>query len=257
MIEYSEVSLDSKVLGRELLYRVLVPETQAAGSESLPILYLLHGLFGDRTNWQELTRISALESVKSMAVVMPDAGDSWYVDGPKGSCDDYETFFLEEFLPVTGMRLRSNGKRAVAGLSMGGYGALKFALKRPDLFAFAASSSGAFNVTRLTSDDCQGDLSELENSVSAVFGSGKSECRIANDLFLLAESADPSALPPIHIECGTEDVFLESNRRFVEVMSSRSISHSYSEISGGHDWNFWAESFERIVGMALGHLSAC
>src|SRR5215203_4387970 len=123
---------------RKIPYRVILPDGCRDHERELPVLYLLHGLFGNCANWTELTGLAAYAEGKRIGIVMPDGGDGWYTDSATRSGDKYESYLLDEFLPYIEDRYgisKNRAGRAVAGLSMGGYGALKFALKRPDLFA--------------------------------------------------------------------------------------------------------------------------
>src|SRR6476661_5559111 len=122
---------------RELSFRVILPENYEASQENYPVLYLLHGLFGSFDNWLELTRIKDYLTDKKLIVVLPEGGNGWYSDSATIEKDKFESSFINELIPAVEASYRvfaTQAKRAVAGLSMGGFGALKFALKRPDLF---------------------------------------------------------------------------------------------------------------------------
>lgn len=147
------LSVESAALGRKLGVRVYVP-AQAAPREGWPVLYLLHGLGGSERDWGDLGGIQAtldrmIETgrIRPMMVVMPGAASSWYVDSAKlGGPGDYESAIGDDLPQAIEARYtvsQSAGQRAIAGVSMGGYGALRIALKWPERFAAVASMSGA------------------------------------------------------------------------------------------------------------------
>src|SRR6185369_1481162 len=148
----------------------------------------------------------------------------WYVDGAPVSSgsgvragDKYETYILQELMPDVDKRYRtiqSRYGRAIAGLSMGGYGAIKFGLKNPSTFVFAGSMSGALAAASWTEDDLKGYKS-IYDSLPPVFGPAGSEVRKANDIFEILQTRSASriaALPYFYLDAGTEDFFFEGNR---------------------------------------------
>lgn len=179
---------------------------------------------------------------RTMTVVLADGGDKWYSDGVSSPTECYETSFVEEFLPhvesVWNLG-RKRSSRAIAGLSMGGYGALKFALKRPELFSFAGSMSGAFDVTGMHPGSGVPGQEELLPSVMAVFGEAESRSRIENDIFRIAETIPADDVPAIYLDCGIEDPFLGANERFAALLRSRGIAADFIAAPGGHDWDYW------------------
>lgn len=148
-----ELQLDSPALGHATGVRVLVPDGFDPGRDHLPVLWLLHGGFGTFRDWTDVGNAEALTAGLPLIVVMPDGGTGgWYSDwrsatpeGPQG----WETYHLDELRPFIEARYQTRtdrSGRAIAGLSMGGFGAMHDAARRPDLFGFAASFSGAVDV---------------------------------------------------------------------------------------------------------------
>ena len=123
--------------------------------------------------------------------------------------------------------------RVTAGLSMGGYGALKLALKHPEMFCAAASHSGAVEFGRETfaGDD---DRSREWRPIMGAFPAGGD-----NDLYALIEKSDRASLPAMRIDCGTEDFLIGHNRRFQAYLAQAGIPHGYAEHPGAHDWKYW------------------
>ncbi len=185
-----------------------------------------------------------------MTVVLADGGDKWYTDGVCSPSECYETSFVEEFLPHVESVWNVGGRRsmrAIAGLSMGGYGAFKFAMKHPDLFSFAGSMSGAFDVTRMhPAADVPGQ-EELLPSVMSVFGGADNRSRVENDVFRIAAEAPAEAFPGIYFDCGVDDPFLGANERFAELLGSRRIGFEFVAAPGGHDWDYWESRLPSLL----------
>ena len=203
------VQFQSKLVNATLPYNVILPPGYRASSTTrYPVLYLLHGLGGHYTDWVTRTNVADYAAQYRMIVVMPEGNDSWYVDSGGVATDKYETYILKELIPDVDKRYRTiqaRYGRAVAGLSMGGYGAIKYGLKYPATFVFAASMSGAFGVTRYTENEMGGSNWE---PFLKIFGPVDSETRKANDVFEIARglsTARVASLPYFYFDCGTED----------------------------------------------------
>ena len=169
------------------------------------MLYLLHGRSDDETAWLRWSAIERHVSELRLAVVMPNAGRSFYTDQAVGY--DYFTFISEElpsrdagFFPLSSERADT----FVAGLSMGGYGALKWALGKPDAVAAAASLSGAVDIVGR-----ERDAEWLANH-----GSVERARAVDDDLFALIDGLTAEASPALYVSCGTDDGLLAENRRF-------------------------------------------
>jgi len=140
--------LESSLIRGQVKYRVITPQKYSGSNARFSALYLLHGLFGSFENWTDLTDLQTFAVDHQLIIVMPDGADSWYTDA--GSGREYESYLISELIPEIDCRFRTiadRSGRAVAGNSMGGYGAFKFALKYSDRFALAASFSGAFDAS--------------------------------------------------------------------------------------------------------------
>jgi putative tributyrin esterase len=182
---------------------------------------------------------------------MPSAGDSWYIDNEVNG--RVESSILSELIPKIDECFQTNGRRGVSGISMGGYGAVKFAFRRPDLFEFAASSSGAFHAARIT-DETEGS-DELKPSVMEAFGPAGSVIREVNDIFpIVSTSIERSEIPPLFLDCGLSDELLTVNREMSEHLKRSGVAHTYKEFEGGHDWEYWDARLEAILTIAEGFL---
>lgn len=201
-----------------------------------PVLYLLHGLSDDHTAWQRWTSIERYVRDLPLMVVMPNGERGWYTDSASDPNSAYETLITRDiinFVDATFQTIANREGRVIAGLSMGGYGALKLALKHPDIFRAAASHSGAVEIATHISDQEGNQNSETVR----IFGpnpSGGTE-----DVFALAKNASPETRPALRIDCGVDDFLIEHNRRFHAYLDEISCPHEYAEHPGGHDWGYW------------------
>lgn len=243
------VRFQSKIIGASLPYNVILPaDYDTSKTTRYPVLYLLHGLTGHYSDWVSRSNVADYARQYRIIVITPEGNDSWYID-------KYETYILKELIPDVQERYRAieaRHGRAIAGLSMGGYGALKFGLKSPATFAFAASMSGAFGVTRFT----EKDVGQLWHASLKLFGPLGSETRKANDIFDIIEklpAARIASLPYFYFDCGTEDdaaVIFNYNRDLAKLMFDRKIQHEFRELPGDHSWAYWDQQIPHVLEIA-------
>src|SRR5215472_4454757 len=227
----------SASLQRDMRYRILVPRDYDKGGR-FPVLYLLHGLYGDYLNWDTRTGLENYARNLHLLIVMPDADDSWYTNSATVQGDKFEDYIAKDLISEIDEKyrtIREKHARAIAGLSMGGYGALKLALKYPGLFAFAGSLSGALNATQ----NLDTLRPEFRTKLLEVFGNDGSQTRAENDVFLLLGAPGQRPYPYLYLACGTADFFLDTNRTFAIQISARKIAYEYHETPGEHDWEYW------------------
>jgi len=243
-------SFKSKSLGRDMKYRVWLPAGYANGTKKYPALYLLHGWSGDETNWSTLTKLAEYASDLPVIIVMPDGQNSWYVNSVSDEEEKFEDYLMRDLIEEIEHSWRivpSREGRAIAGLSMGGYGAVKEALKHPEVFQVAASLSGAFNAG---SPELERERADLRPSLVQAFGPEHSETRAQNDLFALAQKVDVKATPYLYIDCGNQDgSFLEPNRKLVAILSQRKLVYEYHEFPGVHDWQYWDKRLPAVLNL--------
>jgi putative tributyrin esterase len=207
-----------------------------------PVLYLLHGLSDDDTAWSRWTSVERYAADLSLAVVMPQVHRSFYTDEAYGG--RFWIFLSEELPGIVGQFFQVSQRREdtfVAGLSMGGYGAFKWALRRPDRFAAAASLSGALDVaTRLY----QPPRSEDPLMWDRILG-GRPVSDTPDDLFyLLANVEQP---PPLYLCCGTDDVVYEDNVRFADACRQRGVPLETQLGPGAHEWAYWDAKIQDVL----------
>jgi putative tributyrin esterase len=244
-VRVQDGSFHSTALDREMKYRILLPCAYRTGSGRFPVLYLLHGLYGDYLNWDTRTNLERYAERYELIVVMPDAGDSWYTNSASDPKDRFEDYIAKDLVTEIDGKfrtLRFRHARAIAGLSMGGYGALKIALRYHD-FAFAGSLSGALNAPQ----DLGNRRPEFRDQLLKVFGPPGSAVRANNNLFSLLQSATPKDLPYFYLACGSADDFLQVNREFVAQLSSRSTPYECHETPGVHGWDYGDRSAQDLL----------
>jgi S-formylglutathione hydrolase FrmB len=236
----------SSALKRDMPYEVVLPAGYSTSQERYPVLYLLHGWQGDETNWTSLTHLLQDASAYRLIVVMPRAANSWYVNSETQAEDRYADYIFHDLLAEVDAHYRtiaSPHDRAIAGLSMGGYGAMLFSLRHPGAFAFAASISGAF----AGPSGIENILPQLKPSTDKAFGSPGSPTRRENDVDALIETGDHTQQPYFFLECGASDPLLPSNRRTVAELSSHGFAYEYHELPGAHTWPFWDGALQPML----------
>jgi S-formylglutathione hydrolase FrmB len=209
-----------------------------------PVLYLLHGLSDDDTIWLRRTSIERYAAPLGLAVVMPQVHRSFYTDEVHGG--RYWTFLTEELPELVGSLFRVSDRREdtfVAGLSMGGYGAVKWALRQPDRFAAAASLSGALDVAGMRTGRRRPEDPAL---VQRVWGD-HTVAGGPDDLLALVRQVDLSALPALGVWCGTEDVVFEDNVDFRAACDDAGLPLTVDFGPGAHDWAYWDTTIQDVL----------
>lgn len=245
------IQFESKLVGKVLPYNVLLPvnyNLPESRTKRYPVIYLLHGFSGHYTNWLEKTKLVDYTAGYELIIVMPEGNDAWYTDSATVPTEKYESYIVQELIPDVEKRFRAisdGGRRTIAGLSMGGYGAIKFGLKHPEMFALAASLSGALSAATWDAKD----PGAISNSLRQAFGPADSETRAANDVPRLAREAKAKgiALPFLYLDCGTEDHLFRENREFVSLLVELKIPHEYRQLPGGHSWTYWDSQVQEVL----------
>jgi len=209
-----------------------------------PVLYLLHGLSDDDTTWSRRTSIERYVAPLGLAVVMPQVHRSFYTDETYGG--RYWTFVSEELPELVSSFFQVSERREdtfVAGLSMGGYGAFKLALRHPERFAAAACLSGAVHLSGLRTGRTR---PEDPRMFERVFGD-QPVSGDESDLFWLLERAEPSQLPPLYLACGTEDVLYPDNQAYADACVRAGVDVTTSFGAGDHDWDYWDTTIQDVL----------
>ncbi len=242
----------SEVLGLSTSMNVILPQPASGqigmeGSKAkskYPVLYLLHGLSDDHTIWSRRTSVERYVASLGLAVVMPAVHKSFYTDMERG--DRYWTFISEElpalaqsFFPISAAR----EDNFVAGLSMGGYGAFKLALRCPDKFIAGASLSGALDIAAIVEKE------DADRAWMNVFGDLNKVRGSDNDLLHLAEKVSKSDghKPMLYQCCGTEDFLYEDNITFRDWARELGLDLTYEEEPGTHEWGYWDTKIQSVL----------
>jgi len=236
-------TIASAALGFNTRVEVIIPQSAGNHTPCEKVLYMLHGLGDNSTAWLTKTRIQNYAEEYGFMVVMPEVQRSFYSDMAHGS--KYFTYVAYE-LPMICEQLfnirHKRNKTFVAGLSMGGYGAAKVGLTRPDFYAAAASLSGAVDMRqRVAMTIAANQLKERYPEMPAILGEGL-EMQDKDDLFSIAESTvKQENVPKLLMTCGAQDFLLDDNRRFDAHLKSLNYGHTYMEWPGDHNWDYWEE----------------
>jgi putative tributyrin esterase len=221
---------------------VVLPGGDAA--DPPPVVYLLHGLTDDDTAWTRFSSIERYAEELGLAVVMPQAHRSFYANEAYGM--RFWDFLSAELPELVGRFFRVSVRREdtfVAGLSMGGYGAMKWALREPERFAAAATLSGALDLAYIQEHDRRPHIRAL---VARVFAdrivAGGDE-----DLMHLVRVADPSSLPRLMLRCGRDDHLVAQNRRFVAACTTAGVALDAAFEPGEHTWQFWDRHIQAVL----------
>ena len=255
------LKMKSTTLGQDVEYSVYLPFDYETSNRSYPVLYLLHGYSDDETGWVQFgesnyiaDRVIASGDAPPMIIVTPDAGVSWYVNSYDGKAR-WEDFFINEFIPNVekGFRIRSKKEfRAIAGLSMGGYGSLIMAMKHPDMFAACAPLSAAV----WTDEEIIGfEDDRWDDAVGQPYGVGlRGEGRLTehyrkNAALGIVESANPDDLKKVkyYIDCGDDDFLIKGNMALHALMIDKGIPHEFRVRDGAHNWTYWRTALPEVL----------
>ncbi|MCA1595971.1 MAG: esterase family protein [Chloroflexi bacterium] len=231
---FCELHFFSKSLGMATSANVILPESRLEGP--FATFYLLHGLSDDHTIWERRTSLERYVQDLPLMVVMPNGGRGFYCDAKVGMA--WESSLIKDLIPYVDTVFKTKGARGgrcIGGLSMGGYGAAKLALKYPDLFCSAVSHSGAVAFAHKPMPVDSGDSRAAEFSRIV----GENPVGGPDDIFALAEKLDAAARPALRIDCGTEDFLIEDNRAIHAYLEKIGFPHEYAEYPGEHNWAYW------------------
>lgn len=249
-----ERQLKSKLMARDMPYRVILPAKYSTKSnERFPVIYLLHGLTGNYKNWVDKTDVEQFGVGYDFVIVTPDGNNGWYTDSVVAPNDKFESYIVKELIPEIERDFRvvaDRGHRMIAGLSMGGYGSIKFGLKYPDMFSMVGSFSGALGAASFTEKNAGVNIGR---AIDQIYGPEGSETRSSNDIFKIVRDAAPDrvkAMPFIYQSCGTEDFLIGNNRDFLALMNEKKLAHEYREHPGVHDWVFWNDQVREFLAVA-------
>lgn len=255
------ISMDSKILGRNVKYSIYLPYDYNISQRKYPVLYLLHGYSDDETGWTQFGEVKTIsdqqigdQEVTNMIIAMPDAGLDWYINSYDGKVK-YEDFFIREFIPFIESTYKARGTkefRAVAGLSMGGHGTLVYAMKYPEMFAAAAPLSAAVWGEE---DIISHKQEDWDQYFGFIFGKDLSGDERVTDhvkknvALLLLEDADADQLKTVkwYIDCGDDDFLINGNMKLHQKMNEMGIHHEFRVRDGSHNWQYWRTALPEVL----------
>ena len=252
-----QVNYLSKVLFRTVPVNVILPtdkisfETlgyQGVPEGGYPTLYLLHGLLGNYTDWVSGTRVQRWAEDAGLAVVMPSGDNAFYIPGQTAN-NDYGAFVAEELPQMMRMMFPLSTRREdtfIAGLSMGGYGALRNGMLHPETFSRIAAFSAGIHFFEpegyhaiAGEDTAFGDMAEAAAS--------DKNYNVALEILKDKVAAGEAEAPEFWMSCGTADGLYAANRRFQQKLLDAGFASTWDEAPNGHDWDFWDSQVKKVI----------
>ena len=243
-----QMNYSSKALARKTNLTILLPELEEQYDSDKPVkykvLYLLHGLFDDHLGWLRYTSIENYIRGTNLAVVMPNVEHGFYTDMEFGP--DYYTFVSSElptYLSHVFPFYNDKENVFIAGNSMGGYGALKCAIKNKDKYGKVAVLSPVLDINDFVHNyPFEGFHPEY------VFGKDLNVKNTENDLyFLLKQIESKESLPKMWIHCGKEDFLYDQYKKFINFAKENFISLSFGTYEGDHTWKYWETQVHSLI----------
>ncbi len=235
-----QYTINSEILGEEMHYSVYLPTGYERSVRSYPVLYLLHGMGGNHSSWIEDGEVNRIASqiitsgdAPEMIIIMPQGKNYFYVNSYDNSAR-YEDYFIEEFIPHVENEFRimkRRNKRAIAGLSMGGYGTLYHALKHQDIFGACYALSAATGVYDRRTDEEKEQTKEYDETHSII--------EIVKNLEYDPESREAYFFPAMFIDCGDDDFLILQNQELFKELKEKKIPFEFRTRDGGHTWIYW------------------
>ena len=238
------MNLTSATRGKETAYWAFVPQATHGGPQRFPVLYLLHGSWDDHNAWKDRAEkeIKGLAAQYGLVVILPD-GDpfGWWADSPFDAANQIETYFFDELVPDVEARLPAiPGRRAAAGLSMGGHGAFVLALRRPGSFVSVSSMSGIMDVVR------HAQQWQLTRVFGPLTPANLENWQEHSAYYLSVNHTERLAGLKMMMSVGRDDRWaLTDNRIYSEKLKDLGASFEYREEPGDHDWDFWRSELPR------------
>jgi putative tributyrin esterase len=249
-VAMQDVTFFSAALQRQMPYRVFLPAKLLPGHQ-LPVVYLLHGGNGGFKDWSNDSDV-AHYAAQGLILVMPEGAFSYYLKQE----DKYEDYLVNDLISDVERRFpaaKNRENRAIIGISMGGFAAIKLALSRPELFVFVGAFSPSIDVLHR-----RFNLKRIGEwwRIRSIFGPYGSNERQSRDPFVLVQSANPAVTPYLYLTAGNREPLFEPNRRFAARLGEHHFSYEFHTQPGGHDWGEWDSQIPGCFESLLQHLPA-
>ncbi len=247
-----DVTFYSSSLARQMPYRVFLP-ANLPPAEKLPVVYLLHGGGGDFRSWSNDSDVSRY-ALKGLILVMPEGDESYFMNEVGSPREKYEDYITKDLVSDVESRFparKDRGGRAIVGISMGGFAAVKYAFSHPDVYVFVGALSPSIDVPfRRYSLRRLGQWLKFRT----IFGPSGSEERAERDPSTLIRSANAQATPFIYLAAGRQEPLLGPNRQFAALLKRYEINSEFHTEPGGHDWPQWNAQIPGCFTSLLQHL---
>jgi putative tributyrin esterase len=280
------VEFFSPAVDRAMKYNIVLPRGYEESTQRYPVLYLLHGLTQNYTAWGLSNGTPFYAGLyDDLIVVMPDAGNSWYVnwtaeeDGQKNNWEDHIITDVINHVDWNFRTIAQREGRAITGLSMGGYGAITLGLRHPEMFISIGSTSGALEHARQIARRMRGEAPARQARQRTAAEQAEREARLrrpnpligidgfssqterspngqefptaedadAYDPFKIIATLDNEVLPHIYLDCGTEDRLIAGARELASILLERDVPFDYMQMGGAHNAAYWIQSVGRIT----------
>lgn len=242
-----ELNIHSSEIEMSTQVTIVYPD-KLLNEKDFNVLFLLHGYTGNHTDWLRYTTIEKLADEHNIMVVMPSINNSYYTNMAHGY--SYFNYYTEELPNIISKMFKVVLRKEntyITGLSMGGYGALKAALSKPNKYNGVAAFSGVLDIKQSYG------TKERKNRFFPIFGDEKTfnDNIKKHDLFLLSDNLLNKELD-IYISCGTEDFLYDHNALFHKHLNEKNIKHTYIELPGDHNWEFWGSEIKKALNFFFG-----
>lgn len=278
------LEVESASVDRTMRFNIVLPPGYDTSGRDYPVLYLLHGGGGNYTDWGRLGAQVYARLYNDLIIVMPDGGNSRYVnwaESEDGQTNNWEDWIIKDLIPHIDANFRTIDRRegrAINGLSMGGFGAITLGLRHPDMFIAIGSTSGSLENSRRETARLregraretrelppreQAELDMFRRRPDSNIGVEDFDSQVertprgtifatpedaeAYDPFELVLQVPPAQLPHIYLDCGLDDRLMEGSIRFARLLMDQQIPFEFMQLSGGHDSDYWVQSFGHIV----------
>lgn len=247
-----DITFYSSSLATRMTYRIFLP-ANLPPTGKLPVVYLLHGGGDNFSSWSNRSDVSKY-ALNGLILVMPDGDESYFMNEVESPRERYEDYITNDLIADVERRFPARNDRAgraIIGISMGGFAAVKYAFSHPEMFAFVGALSPSIDVPfRHYSFRRLGQWWKFRT----IFGPAGSKERAARDPSTLIRTANAQVIPFVYLTAGRQEPLLGPNRQFAALLKHYGISFEFHIEPGGHDWSQWNLQIPGCFKSLPGHL---